>query len=172
MAPLLAWLFVPACRPIQALDHALGNGISDLSEHDRYGAALTQRRVDGRRGHGEDDVGLQADYLPGLQGPMDGLPCPPSECRTEENMSNPLNVVIDISHHDGNVNLAKAKEDGIMGVIQKATQGQTFKDPTYQRNQQKAKGAAPKLARFTPAVRLPCRSGFVLVCRTSFCLPE
>src|SRR5262249_60017326 len=62
-----------------------------------------------------------------------------SECRTEENMSNPLNVVIDISHHDGNVNLAKAKEDGIMGVIQKATQGQTFKDRTYQRNQQKAK---------------------------------
>jgi GH25 family lysozyme M1 (1,4-beta-N-acetylmuramidase) len=41
-------------------------------------------------------------------------------------MSNPLNVVIDISHHDGNVNLAKAKEDGILGVIQKATQGQTF----------------------------------------------
>jgi lysozyme len=48
---------------------------------------------------------------------------------------------IDISHHDGNVNLAKAKEDGILGVIQKATQGQTFKDPTYQRNRQKAKDA-------------------------------
>jgi len=45
-------------------------------------------------------------------------------------MPEPLNVVIDISHHDGNVNLAKAKEDGILGVIQKATQGQTFKDPT------------------------------------------
>jgi lysozyme len=56
-------------------------------------------------------------------------------------MSKPLNVVIDISHHDGNVNLAKAKEDGILGVIQKATQGQTFKDPTYQRNRQKAKDA-------------------------------
>jgi lysozyme len=38
-------------------------------------------------------------------------------------MPEPLNVVIDISHHDGNVNLAKAKEDGILGVIQKATQG-------------------------------------------------
>jgi lysozyme len=49
-------------------------------------------------------------------------------------MPEPLNVVIDISHHDGNVNLAKAKEDGILGVIQKATQGQTFKDPTYERN--------------------------------------
>src|SRR5215813_12302432 len=66
---------------------------------------------------------------------------PPSDCRTEGNMSNPLNVVIDISHHDGNVNLAKAKEDGIMGVIQKATQGLTFKDPTYQRNRQKAEDA-------------------------------
>ena len=49
-------------------------------------------------------------------------------------MSKPLNVVIDISHHNGNVNLAKAKEDGILGVIQKATQGQTFKDPIYERN--------------------------------------
>ncbi len=57
-------------------------------------------------------------------------------------MPDPLNVVIDISHHDGNVNLAKAKEDGILGVIQKATQGQTFKDPTYQRNRQKAKDAS------------------------------
>ena len=56
-------------------------------------------------------------------------------------MPDPLNVVVDISHHNGNVNLAKAKEDGILGVIQKATQGQTFKDPTYQRNRQKAKDA-------------------------------
>src|SRR5260370_13402308 len=57
------------------------------------------------------------------------------------NMPDPLNVVVDISHHNGNVNLAKAKEDRILGVIQKATQGQTFKDPTYQRNRQKAKDA-------------------------------
>ena len=56
-------------------------------------------------------------------------------------MPDPLNVVVDISHHNGNVNLAKAKEDGILGVIQKATQGQGFKDPTYQRNRQKAKDA-------------------------------
>jgi GH25 family lysozyme M1 (1,4-beta-N-acetylmuramidase) len=33
------------------------------------------------------------------------------------NVPDPLNVVIDISHHNGNVNLAKAKEDGILGVI-------------------------------------------------------
>ena len=56
-------------------------------------------------------------------------------------MPDPLNVVVDISHHNGNVNLAKAKEDGILAVIQKATQGQSFKDPTYQRNRQKAKDA-------------------------------
>jgi lysozyme len=56
-------------------------------------------------------------------------------------MPSPLNVVVDISHHNGNVNLAKAKEDGILGVIQKATQGQSFKDPTYQRNRRKANDA-------------------------------
>src|SRR6266446_4690110 len=66
---------------------------------------------------------------------------PASDRRTEATMSKALNVVIDISRHNGNVNLAKAKEDGILGVIQKATQGQSFKDPTYQRNRQKAKDA-------------------------------
>src|SRR5262249_3660704 len=59
----------------------------------------------------------------------------------DQDMPEPLNVVVDISHHNGNVNLAKAKADGILGVIQKATQGQSFKDPTYQRNRQKAKDA-------------------------------
>lgn len=53
-------------------------------------------------------------------------------------MSDPLNVIIDISHHNGNVNLAKAKADGIIGVIQKATQGQTGVDPTYKANRKKA----------------------------------
>jgi hypothetical protein len=31
-------------------------------------------------------------------------------------MPDPLNVVVDISHHNGNVNLAKAKEDGISAI--------------------------------------------------------
>ena len=53
----------------------------------------------------------------------------------------PLNVVVDISHHNGNVNLARAREDGILGVIQKATQGQSFEDPTYRRNRRKAEDA-------------------------------
>jgi GH25 family lysozyme M1 (1,4-beta-N-acetylmuramidase) len=60
------------------------------------------------------------------------------------NIFDPLNGIIDISHHNGNVNLAKAKEDGILGIIQKATQGQTFKDPTYERNRQRRRKRWPE----------------------------
>ncbi|MGH8510979.1 MAG: glycoside hydrolase family 25 protein [Gammaproteobacteria bacterium] len=56
-------------------------------------------------------------------------------------MADPLNVVIDISHHNGNVNLKKAAEAGILGVIQKATQGQRFVDPTFKTNRKKAEDA-------------------------------
>ena len=52
-----------------------------------------------------------------------------------------INMVVDLSHHNGTVNLVKAKADGIAGVIQKATQGRTFKDPTYQTNRRKATDA-------------------------------
>ena len=53
----------------------------------------------------------------------------------------PINVVVDISHHNGNVDLGKAKTDGILGVIQKATQGQSGVDPTFQTNRNKANNA-------------------------------
>ena len=56
-------------------------------------------------------------------------------------MPTPLNVIVDISHHNGNVNLVKAKEDGILGMIQKATQGQSNKDPTFTTNKTKAMDA-------------------------------
>src|SRR5262245_66667002 len=56
-------------------------------------------------------------------------------------MADPLNVVIDISHHNGNVNLQRAAESGIVGVIQKATQGQSFADPTFKTNRKKAQDA-------------------------------
>jgi GH25 family lysozyme M1 (1,4-beta-N-acetylmuramidase) len=56
-------------------------------------------------------------------------------------MADPLNVVIDISHHNGIVNLQKAAESGILGVIQKATQGQSFVDPTFKTNRKKANDA-------------------------------
>jgi lysozyme len=53
-----------------------------------------------------------------------------------------LNAVIDISHHNGkslNFNLAKA--DGILGVIHKASQGTTGRDPMYKTNRKKAHDA-------------------------------
>ena len=53
-------------------------------------------------------------------------------------MPNPVNAVVDISHHNGNINFPKVKADGIIGVIQKATQGQSGVDPTYKSNRTKA----------------------------------
>ena len=44
------------------------------------------------------------------------------------------NAVIDISHRNGALDLSIAQHAGILGVIQKATQGTTFTDPTYQPN--------------------------------------
>lgn len=52
-----------------------------------------------------------------------------------------LNNVVDISHHNGNVDLNKAKADGILGVIHKATQGTGYVDPMYATNRQKAQAA-------------------------------
>lgn len=42
-----------------------------------------------------------------------------------------LNAVVDLSHHNASVSFAKAKADGIVGVIYKATQGTNYIDPTY-----------------------------------------
>jgi lysozyme len=53
-------------------------------------------------------------------------------------MTDPINAVVDISHHNGDVNLQLAKADGIIGVIHKATQGTTMADPMYQTNRTKA----------------------------------
>jgi len=49
-----------------------------------------------------------------------------------------INVVVDISHHNGNIDFAKAKANGIIGVIQKATQGQSGVDRTYETNRKAA----------------------------------
>ena len=56
-------------------------------------------------------------------------------------MPDPLNAVVDISHHNGNIDLQQAKGDGIIGVIHKATQGLTGLDPMYQTNRAKAAAA-------------------------------
>jgi len=52
-----------------------------------------------------------------------------------------INVVVDISHHNGNVDLTKAKQDGIVGVFHKATQGLAMTDSMYLTNRQKAQAA-------------------------------
>jgi lysozyme len=48
------------------------------------------------------------------------------------------NLVIDVSHHNGNINFSKVAAAGIVGVIQKATQGQAGTDPTYAKNKKAA----------------------------------
>jgi lysozyme len=52
-----------------------------------------------------------------------------------------INVVVDISHHNGNIDLTKAHAAGIVGVIHKGTQGTTMTDNMYQQNRQKAQAA-------------------------------
>jgi lysozyme len=56
-------------------------------------------------------------------------------------MSETINVVIDLSHHNGNVDLTKAQAAGIVGVIHKATQGTSMIDAKYQDNRAKAEAA-------------------------------
>ena len=46
-------------------------------------------------------------------------------------MTKSINVVVDLSHHNENVDFAKMKANGIVGVIHKATQGLTYVDKTY-----------------------------------------
>src|SRR5260370_16659082 len=48
------------------------------------------------------------------------------------------NTIIDLSHHNGDVDLGRAKAAGILGVIQKATQGTGYKDPTFDENRAQA----------------------------------
>lgn len=51
----------------------------------------------------------------------------------------PINAVVDLSHHNGSVDLIQARRaGGILGIIQKATQGATFVDPTFHMNYEKA----------------------------------
>jgi len=54
----------------------------------------------------------------------------------------PINVVVDLSHHNGDVDLDVAREEGgLRGVIHKGTQGLTYTDPLYAVNRQKAADA-------------------------------
>ncbi|MBZ5523001.1 MAG: glycoside hydrolase family 25 protein [Acidobacteriia bacterium] len=51
------------------------------------------------------------------------------------------NAVMDISHYQGNVDMAAAKGDGIVAVIHKATQGTNWFDNMYAVNRPKAAAA-------------------------------
>src|SRR5215831_8774606 len=53
-------------------------------------------------------------------------------------MPRPINVVIDISHHQEDVDFKKIKAAGIVGVIHKATEGFTFIDQRYDERRQEA----------------------------------
>ena len=53
-------------------------------------------------------------------------------------MVQPLNAVVDISHHNENPDFQQAAAAGIVGVIHKATQGTGFTDNKYLTNRQKA----------------------------------
>jgi lysozyme len=52
-----------------------------------------------------------------------------------------LNAIVDISHHNGNVDFVKLKSNGIIGVIHKATQGVSGVDPTYLDHRASARAA-------------------------------
>jgi lysozyme len=56
-------------------------------------------------------------------------------------MAEILNSVIDISHNNKTVDFSEAAGDGIAGVLHKATQGITFKDPAYTARRQQATDA-------------------------------
>jgi lysozyme len=53
----------------------------------------------------------------------------------------PINVVVDLSHPNENVDFVKMKADGIVAVIHKATQGLTYVDKTYVTRQKAASKA-------------------------------
>src|ERR1051325_1622656 len=53
-------------------------------------------------------------------------------------MPKPINVVIDISHHQATVDFARVRAAGIIGVIHKATEGFRFVDRKYAERRQQA----------------------------------
>jgi len=55
-------------------------------------------------------------------------------------MAEPINVVVDLSHHNASVDFKKLKAGGVVGVIHKATQGLGFVDKMYATRRQMALG--------------------------------
>ena len=51
------------------------------------------------------------------------------------------NVIIDLSHHNQNLDFSQIKDPGaILGIIHKATQGTNYVDPTYETHRALALG--------------------------------
>lgn len=56
-------------------------------------------------------------------------------------MAKSINVVVDLSHHQESVDFKKIKNDGVVGVIHKATEGLTFIDKMYALRKDEAREA-------------------------------
>src|SRR4051794_27960442 len=52
-----------------------------------------------------------------------------------------LNAVIDLSHHNRIDDFARVRDDGILAVIHKASQGTTYIDPTWKANKSRMQDA-------------------------------
>lgn len=61
------------------------------------------------------------------------------ERRIAEEAGIVLNCVVDISHHQNRVDFYEARDDGLFGVIHKATQGDDYRDPEYKVREQKCR---------------------------------
>jgi len=56
-------------------------------------------------------------------------------------MADPIDVVVDLSHHNAAVDFPVARRAGLLGIIHKATQGVTFLDKRYESRRGMALGA-------------------------------
>lgn len=56
-------------------------------------------------------------------------------------MATPINVVVDLSHYNTVTNFNTVKDDGIVGIIHKATQGTDLVDPKYKARKEEALAA-------------------------------
>lgn len=59
-----------------------------------------------------------------------------------------LNAVIDLSHHNQISSFQQIKDAGILAVIHKATQGQSYTDPTFISHRDAAHGVGLKFGAY------------------------
>jgi lysozyme len=49
-----------------------------------------------------------------------------------------INAIVDISHHNKVSSFDKVRQSGVFGILHKATQSVSYKDPTFDKNRKKA----------------------------------